>query len=137
MIEFETLTTQDYEQYCGDMALFDKVVLEDLYYYLYDRGAPHNYYNASNLVSPRNKESHSYYFPRVKKVAVELYCQWYNKLVDVFAEDERDIASLKRIGQNIEHSHNMVELLWYSTFLQKVVYQYRAIMRETQRLART
>ena len=125
MIEFKNLTQAECLKLFGDM---DKVVLEDLYYYLDGDKAPFDYYDADNLVSPVNRY-HDEYFAKVKPVAVGLFNLWDSELVSVVAEDDEDINSLKRIGENFETGRAWAELAWHSLSLRDVVIQYLAIKR--------
>ena len=126
MIEFELLPLSDRQKLFRDM---DKVVLEDLYrvYYECDQ-APYDYYNADNLVSPHSRY-HDEYFVKVKPTAMGLFNLWHSKLVSVVAQDDEDINNLNRIGESIVNALDMVDLVWYSLSLKKVVSQYLSIKR--------
>ena len=63
-------------------------------------------------------------------MAIELFDNWYSKLVSVVARDDRDIKSLNWIGHNINHAKDMVELVWYSMQLQYVVWEYNRMQKE-------
>jgi len=133
MIETKILTLPNYNRYVETITLLNKMVFEELYrdYHQCEfEQAPYEYYNADHVISPSDTKNHSEYFGYVKPLAMNLFENWYSRLVSVVAKDERDIKSLDWIGHNIIHSKDMVELVWYSMQLQTVVREYNRINRE-------
>lgn len=112
MLLNKNLNLIEYNKFRQNMALMNKVVLEDLYrfYHGCDQ-APYDHYSADYLVSPDSSE-HQEYFSKVKPLVGALYDLWYPRLVDAIIEDERDSHNLKLIGTNIKEAYDMVELVW-------------------------
>lgn len=112
MLLNKNLNLIEYNKFRQNMALMDRVVLEDLYrfYHGCDQ-APYDYYNADYLVSPNSSE-HSQYFKMVQPLASELYDLWFPRLMETIIEDERDQHNLNLIGKNIKDASDMVELVW-------------------------
>jgi len=133
MIKTNILTLPDYNRYVDTIALLNKMVFEELYrdYHKCEfEQAPYKYYNAEYVISPSDTKNHLEYYRYVKPLAIDLFENWYSRLVSVVAKDERDIKSLNWIGHNIIHAKDMVELVWYSMQLQTVVHEYNRMKRE-------
>jgi hypothetical protein len=132
MIEPKILLSSEYNHYAETISLLNRMVFEELYRDLHNyefEQAPYEYYHADHVISPRDTKNHSEYFGYVKPLAIELFDNWYSKLVSVVARDDRDIKSLTWIGHNIKHAKDMVELVWYSMQLQYAVWEYSRIQK--------
>ncbi len=115
------LTLNDYNNHKDNMNLFDKVVYEDLYQFLNAKSSPYEGYHADMVVSPKCPY-HNEYFSMQKLNAIELFNGWFPKLEVIL--DNGDKKKLARIGDDMIHSKDMVDLTWAATQLRKVVSAY-------------
>ena len=124
----QVLTLPDYNRYVDNIALMNKMVFEDLYRMYYDfnpKQAPYDYYSADYVISPKNRANHDEYFANVKPLAIDLFNKWYRKIAPSIQDDEAANKHLGWVGNNIEYSKDMVDLVWYSQHLLDVVLEYR------------
>jgi len=118
MLKVETLTLPVHMKLRENISLMNKMVFEDLYRFYYNCAqAPYDYYNADNVISPRDEANHREYFAKVKPQAIELLNLWLPVLESTVAKDEGDLKVLDFIRRNMIHSKDMVDLVWYATFL--------------------
>jgi len=133
MIEFSILTLPEHTRYVQKISLLNTMVFEELYQYYYGigRGVPYDYYHADNVISPMDTANHNDYFRKVKPQAIKLWELWQPELLKILNGDSAKIKSLSRIGDNIVHAKDMVDLVWYSMQLLDGVRKHRKVTRES------
>ena len=121
MIEYETLTSQQHEEFEKNMALMDTQVFEDLYYFLHGTSGAREGYHADGVLSPR-AESHSEYFNVYHVNAKELCRMWYPLLENLGNGDAYHVLVCAQ--RRIQRAIDMIELTWAMMQLRKVVSLY-------------
>lgn len=129
MLKAEILTLPVYNKFREKISEMNTMVFEELYRHYYNCDeAPYDYYNADNIISPRDEANHREYFAKVKPQAIELLELWLPALESIVAKDEGDLKRLDFIRRNIIGAEDMIDLVWYSTLMfkgvQSLYYQY-------------
>lgn len=121
MIEYETLTSEQHEEFEKNIALMHRQVFEELYYFLHGINAPYDGYHADGVLRPR-EEYHDEYFREYQIKAKELFTQWKPKLEPL---DNCDVnCILFRAERGIQHATDMIDLTWAAMQLKKCVSLY-------------
>ena len=121
MIEYETLTSEQHEEFEKNMALMERQTFEQLYYFLYGANAPYDGYHADGVLSPW-EEDHNEYFREYQIKAKELFSQWKPKLESLGNGDVNCV--LVGAGRSIRNATDMIDLTWAAMQLKKVVSVY-------------
>ncbi len=118
MIEYEVLTSEQHEEFEKNIALMNRQVFEDLYYFLHGTNAPYDGYHADGVLSPR-EEYHDEYFREYQINAKALFDQWKPNLESL---DNCDVnCILFRAERGIQYATDMIDLTWSAMQLKKCV----------------
>ena len=121
MVKYEHLTDNRYKQYRDNMNDFEKVVYEELYFFLKGHTAPYDKYSADFVLSTKSPH-HNEYFKILKPNAIALFDEWYPLLAVMLEAQDRNL--LRNIGDDLRCAQDAIELTWAATQLRKVVSLY-------------